>query len=53
MSVSCECCLLRGRVLCVGLITRPVESYRVVCVCVCVFEFDQVQNNSLETTMSM
>jgi hypothetical protein len=23
MSVSCECCLLSGRGLCVGLITRP------------------------------
>jgi len=30
-------CLCEGRVLsdcCVGLITRPEESYRVVCVCV-------------------
>jgi hypothetical protein len=32
MSVSCECCLLSGKVLCVGLITRPEESYRVWCV---------------------
>jgi hypothetical protein len=23
MSVSCECCVLSGKVLCVGLITRP------------------------------
>jgi len=29
MSVSCECCVLSGRVLCVGLIIRPEESYRV------------------------
>ena len=29
MSVSCECCVLSGRGLCVGLITRPEESYRV------------------------
>jgi hypothetical protein len=29
MSVSCECCLLSGRCLCVGLITRPEKSYRV------------------------
>jgi hypothetical protein len=37
MSVSCGCCVLSGRGLCVGLITRPEESYRVcVCVCVCV-----------------
>ena len=28
MSVSCECCVLSGRGLCVGLITRPEESYR-------------------------
>jgi hypothetical protein len=33
-SVSCECCVLSGRDLCVGLITRPEESYRVLCVCV-------------------
>jgi hypothetical protein len=29
MFVSCECCVLPGRVLYVGLITRPEESYRV------------------------
>jgi hypothetical protein len=29
MSVSCECCVLSGRCLCVGPITRPEESYRV------------------------
>jgi hypothetical protein len=29
MSVSCECCVLSGRGLCVGPITRPEESYRV------------------------
>jgi hypothetical protein len=27
-----ECCLLSGRGLCVGPITRPEESYRVRCV---------------------
>jgi len=27
MSVCCECCVLSGRVLCDGLITRPEESY--------------------------
>jgi hypothetical protein len=32
MSVSCECCVLSGRGLCVGLITRPEVSYRVWCV---------------------
>jgi hypothetical protein len=29
MFVCCECCVLSGRGLCVGLITRPEESYRV------------------------
>jgi hypothetical protein len=28
MSVSCECCVLRGSVICDVLITRPEESYR-------------------------
>jgi hypothetical protein len=32
MSVFCECCMLSGRGLCDGLITRPEESYRVWCV---------------------
>ena len=32
MSVCCECCVLSGRGLCVGLITRPEESYRLWCV---------------------
>jgi len=34
MDVCCECCVLSGRGLCDGLITRPEESYRlwrVVC----------------------
>ena len=30
--VSCECCVLSGRGLCDGLITRPEESYRLWCV---------------------
>jgi len=30
--LSCECCVLSGRGLCVGLIPRPEESYRVWCV---------------------
>ena len=39
MSVYCECCILSGRGLCLGLITRPEESYRVWCliICVCVY----------------
>jgi hypothetical protein len=32
MSISCGCCVLSGRGLCVGLITCPEESYRVWCV---------------------
>ena len=32
MSVSCGCCVFSGRGLCVGLITRPEESYRLWCV---------------------
>jgi hypothetical protein len=32
MSVSCQCCVLSGRGLCVGLIPRPEESLRVWCV---------------------
>jgi hypothetical protein len=31
MSVCCECCVLSGRGLCDGLITRPEESYRTWC----------------------
>jgi len=33
--VCCECCVLSGRGLCDGLITRPEESYRLWCVAVC------------------
>jgi len=32
MSVCCECCVLSGRGLCFGLITRSKESCRVWCV---------------------
>jgi len=31
MSVCCECCVLSGGVLCVGLISGPEDSYRVWC----------------------
>jgi len=34
MSVCCDCCVLSGRGPCVGLITRPEESYRLWCVVV-------------------
>jgi hypothetical protein len=32
MFVRCKCCVLSGRALCDGLITRPEESYRLWCV---------------------
>jgi len=35
MFVCCECCVLSGRGLCDGLITRPNESYRLWRVVVC------------------
>jgi hypothetical protein len=35
MDVCCECCVLSGRGLCDGLITRPEESYRLWRVTVC------------------
>ena len=35
MYVCCECCVLSGRGLCDGLITRPEESYRIWRVVVC------------------
>jgi len=37
MFVCCECCM-SGRGLCDGLITRPEESYRLLCVVVCDIE---------------
>jgi hypothetical protein len=41
MSVSCECCVLSGRGLCVGLITRPETSYREWCVWVWSWSLDK------------
>ena len=38
MFVCCECRVLSGRGLCVGLITRPEESYRLWRVVVCDLE---------------
>ena len=38
MFVFCECCVLSGRGLCDGLITRPEESNRLCCVVVCDLE---------------
>ena len=38
MDIYCECCVLSGRGLCDGLITRLDESYRLWCVVVCDIE---------------
>jgi len=38
MFVCCECCVLSGRGLCDGMITRPEESYRLWRVVVCDLE---------------
>jgi hypothetical protein len=39
MSVSCECCVMSGRVLCDELVPRPEESCRLWCVSnVCDYE---------------
>ena len=38
MFVCYECCVLSGRGLCEGLITRPEDSYRLWCVVVCDLE---------------
>jgi hypothetical protein len=32
ISVSIECCVLSGRGICVGVITRPKQSYRLWCI---------------------
>ena len=42
MFVCCECCVLSGRGLCDGLITRPEESYRLWCVVVCNLEKNKI-----------
>jgi len=43
MYLSCECCVLSGRGLCDGLITHPVESYRLWCVVVCDLETSRMR----------
>jgi len=44
MFVCCECCVLSGRGLCDGLITRPEESYWLWRVVVC----DQETSKTIE-----
>jgi len=48
MSVCCECCVLSGRGLCDGLITRPEESYRLWCVVVCDLQNTKILVNEEE-----
>ena len=43
MFVCCECCVLSGRGLCDGLITRPEESYRLWRVVVCDLETSKMR----------
>ena len=43
ISVSCDCCVLSGRGLCDGLITRPEESYRLWCVVECDLETSRMR----------
>ena len=45
MSVRCECCVLSGRGLCDGLITRPEEYYRLWCVVVCDLETSRMRRS--------
>ena len=42
MFVCCECCVLSGRGLCDGLVTRPEESYRLWRVVVCDLETSRI-----------
>ena len=45
ISVSFEYCVLSGRGLCGGLITRPEESYRLWCVVVCDLETSRMRRS--------
>ena len=43
MFVCCECCVLSGRGLCDELVTRPEESYGLLCVVVCDLETSRMR----------
>jgi hypothetical protein len=43
MSVCCECCVLSGRSICDGLITRPENFYLLCCVVVCDLEASRLR----------
>jgi len=45
MFFCCECCVLSGRGLCDGLITRPEESYRLWFAVVCDLETTKILLN--------
>jgi hypothetical protein len=45
MFVCCDFCVLSGRSLCDGLITRPDESYRLWCVVVCDLETSKMRGH--------
>jgi len=49
--VCCECCVLSGRGLCDGLITRPEESYRMWCVVVC--DLENLKNEEVMTRVGL
>ena len=43
MCVCVECCVMSGRGLCDGQVTRPEESYRMCCVVVCDLETSRMR----------
>jgi len=45
MDVFCDCRVLSGKGLCVGLITRPEESYRLWCVVLCDLETSRMRSH--------
>ena len=49
MFLCCECCVLSGRGLCDGLITRPEESYRLCQVVVCDLEASKMRRLNSST----
>jgi hypothetical protein len=46
MSLSCDCCVLSGTVLCDELITRPEEYYRLWRVAVCDIETSSMSSQT-------
>jgi hypothetical protein len=50
ISVCRDCCVLSGRVPCVGLITRPEESSRVWCVWMWLWNLDSILRKTCPTT---